>query len=1785
MGLRFRSEFDTIKGELYKIEIHDENTATYGPDLFINGDFKGIDDQTTAVNPYSIGDYVGGGYVFYVNSTTGEVFVVDGTNYPGNYSWGCPAVNITGAGGANVGDGKGNTAAIAAQCNDPSFAAKAATESTRGDYNDWYLPSQGELSEIYNNKAVLEAAIGYPPFSTTYWSSTQSNSLPTSHARSFSMLNGTHGNADKSSQKQIRLVRSFIPFGPFKTYNTAQHKIKKYNQTGTLNEYRALELVTAGNLRGIRFDFPAIQGTYEVELNTFGSSANIYAYGDVQFGIGEFAGLQGNTRFTIDSTATQNIRLYIRANNNSVSGGTTYFKLIRVRQVLMDVEEFDLRGRDGFKLNYSGSDSTYDLIKPSTLNFSINVDNSALEQLARDIASSVPERFSIRVYRSDMPVSHYPYTTTPRDAFYQLYWFGYINKRVMSIKDMPYPFDLNIAAVDGILDLKGKDFKDSVSIGFTGKRSMVSYLSDIIQKIDISNVYDAKFDQALLTRVNWYDDAMTSTTIDPLDETFAYRDQFTTATDDGRVAFSSYYDVLESVCRIFQCRFMLSEGRFTFIQFLNLNENIITPFIYNKLGRDDGDFPQTQVFVQNEIYGEVPATAPTVNTSAARGGFYQRSKSFGNKITNVQIPFKASVNAGNILPSTTQFPYYGSTGAGGFFTGWVDKGPDLFGAWESNDNISFECTIKFEVNVANTSYPNTPSTPDQYNDFNGKIYIPFYLKAKGATEADDRYWKPDTDIDPTVGLSESGSWVDAATVSSAPLDYAIIVKSKNLFVDANQDFSRTTQTVEVSFSTSAADSSDFEGLYLYVDGVVFWKHSTGGGANPWWGIEQTGSPYVGRVDDVGNWQGYRVVKTMQDISLRVFQDGSQYLDFVTESNVGATLNDNQNNPELLVVKDIRWGDGPETIPLKALYAGTQAVASYQTTNWKLNGLGTGKKIHSLVSDEILNNNYLSSEVLQAKLILPNTPNSWYGSNAHWRVYPFVGFDRKYVDSNGIQQEEVYAFTNASFNPNLNEWSFKGKKIGLPPATVSSDIVFLGTGLVTSVASGAAAGAASQTANNTLTRTTQPISPSGGALTSFGCTALPLNLPQGSVVQLQSSGAEGFWEQVVLATDHVNGATTLNVNSWTPVYSYEEDTPIVITSGTLMGSVAAGADTQVQYNDGGEFAGSGSLTFNDTTGTLTATGISTGDVQAVDVNATGTGSFATVVASGGIGSGGQLSGQSLSVGGQVNFSGLTSSTQTNVIGIDTSTGQLYTQQAGGGSNPAAPYGSVQFNDSGNLGGDASFTFNPTGHQGGPILNFTGKLVQIGSSRFGDVNNTSTGQNSIATGTTTTASSKDAFACGEDTVASDRQSFAGGFETHATAPASVSWGAMTVASGERAFVIGEQNQAAGVNSFVGGGFNYANAPNSFAFGENCDSIALAAFAIGLHTEASGTASIAGGQYSEATRPFSLSIGNHSSSTGECATSFGLHTTASGLGSFAGGNNATASGPYSFCFGDFSSATSNNAVSIGYLTHATGTYSAAFGFNNQSIGNKALTIGQQNIARGQNTFVGGFINESSSDHSIVYGNFNNDLPSNIGKCQFLFGKYLNTPRDGAGNAPESQFVVGRHNVYLNTQHHLFAVGNGSGIGAEANALTVDLSGKVGIGTTAMAYQLQLSTNSAAKPSTNTWTIASDVRVKENIQEYTKGLSEIVQLEPKTYDYNGKAGFDSSMKGNIGIIAQDVKDIFPETISTYNAKLNEEDEEETELYNFDSHALTFALINSVKELNAEVQALRKELNELKNK
>ncbi len=88
------------------------------------------------------------------------------------------------------------------------------------------------------------------------------------------------------------------------------------------------------------------------------------------------------------------------------------------------------------------------------------------------------------------------------------------------------------------------------------------------------------------------------------------------------------------------------------------------------------------------------------------------------------------------------------------------------------------------------------------------------------------------------------------------------------------------------------------------------------------------------------------------------------------------------------------------------------------------------------------------------------------------------------------------------------------------------------------------------------------------------------------------------------------------------------------------------------------------------------------------------------------------------------------------------------------------------------------------------------------------------------------------------------------------------------------------------------------------------------------------------------------------------------------------------------------------------------------------------------------------------------------------------------------------------------------------------------VGIGVTAPGFQLHLSLDSAAKPTSNTWTISSDRRLKKNIQPIDGSLDKLLQLRGVTYQWKNPASQGDMAGTYTGMIAQDVEKVFPEWV-----------------------------------------------------
>jgi stress-induced morphogen len=109
-----------------------------------------------------------------------------------------------------------------------------------------------------------------------------------------------------------------------------------------------------------------------------------------------------------------------------------------------------------------------------------------------------------------------------------------------------------------------------------------------------------------------------------------------------------------------------------------------------------------------------------------------------------------------------------------------------------------------------------------------------------------------------------------------------------------------------------------------------------------------------------------------------------------------------------------------------------------------------------------------------------------------------------------------------------------------------------------------------------------------------------------------------------------------------------------------------------------------------------------------------------------------------------------------------------------------------------------------------------------------------------------------------------------------------------------------------------------------------------------------------------------------------------------------------------------------------------------------------------------------------------------------------------------------------------------------------------------------------------------ASDSKVKDNIQDYTTGLSLINQLEPKTWNWNDSQYGDIS-KTNYGLMADDLA-----AIDSSYTKVHSTDETHGEIKTISeefANQYNVALLKAVKELSAKNDALEARIVELEGK
>ena len=132
------------------------------------------------------------------------------------------------------------------------------------------------------------------------------------------------------------------------------------------------------------------------------------------------------------------------------------------------------------------------------------------------------------------------------------------------------------------------------------------------------------------------------------------------------------------------------------------------------------------------------------------------------------------------------------------------------------------------------------------------------------------------------------------------------------------------------------------------------------------------------------------------------------------------------------------------------------------------------------------------------------------------------------------------------------------------------------------------------------------------------------------------------------------------------------------------------------------------------------------------------------------------------------------------------------------------------------------------------------------------------------------------------------------------------------------------------------------------------------------------------------------------------------------------------------------------------------------------------------------------------------------------------------------------------------------------------------------------------AYKPGGGSWVATSDRRLKRDINPYTTGLNELLQVRTVSYKYIDRMNVKEEDNHFVGVIAQDLMQVSPEMVNeTKMWQEVREDENGNEIivkegesfYTVDPSNFTYMTINAVQEQQTQIEKLKSENAALKEK
>lgn len=270
------------------------------------------------------------------------------------------------------------------------------------------------------------------------------------------------------------------------------------------------------------------------------------------------------------------------------------------------------------------------------------------------------------------------------------------------------------------------------------------------------------------------------------------------------------------------------------------------------------------------------------------------------------------------------------------------------------------------------------------------------------------------------------------------------------------------------------------------------------------------------------------------------------------------------------------------------------------------------------------------------------------------------------------------------------------------------------------------------------------------------------------------------------------------------------------------------------------------------------------------------------------------------------------------------------------------------------------------------------------------------------------------------------------------------------------------------------------------------------------------------------------------------------------------------------DCSSTGLTNAIAIGYGASVAASNCMVLGNGvNVGIGTSTptslLTVGSNTTAPTTNTNINSY---SSTQNLARYALTGNSYWTGGGTSTEGMSFYL-----GYNSTSNRQMVFLDSSHAKNSSNAGLRIGLGTLTFSSVWIGAISTDGSTVKPLTIESSSLYSTTDTVTKPTAGLWTGVSDIRIKENIKKYTRGLSEILKLNPIEYQLNEASGYSKEIREKInrGLIANEVEEIMPECVGRINHRgLGE-------IRSLDITPITYAMVNAIKELNNRLESLEK--------